>query len=66
MNVLSPAHLSPVRLARMSTEIVRLKAELERLRAGLRMLVTQEYDAGYSPEGYAEAVLSGHEPEDSR
>jgi hypothetical protein len=36
--------------------------EIERLRSGLGMLVAQEYDAGYSPERYAEAVLLGHEP----
>jgi dTDP-glucose pyrophosphorylase len=42
--------------------VIQAADEIERLRAGLRMLVTQEYDAGWSPEGYADAVLSGHEP----
>lgn len=38
------------------------RAEIERLKAGLQMLAKQEYDAGYTPEGFAEAILSGDEP----
>lgn len=38
------------------------RAEVERLTKGLRMLAKQEYDAGYTPEDFAEAILSGDEP----
>ena len=41
---------------------LRDRAEVERLQEGLRMLAKQEYDAGYTPEEYADAILSGHEP----
>jgi hypothetical protein len=33
-----------------------------RLREGLRRLRDQDYDRGYSPEAYADALLSGNEP----
>jgi hypothetical protein len=46
----------PVKLAKEAAD------EIERLRAGLRNLSKQDYDAGYSAEDYAKAVLSGHEP----
>jgi hypothetical protein len=39
-----------------------LRAENKRLRAGLQMLAKQEYDVGYTPENFAEAILSGDEP----
>jgi hypothetical protein len=39
-----------------------LIADRDRLQVGLRMLATEEYDAGYSPQDYARAVLSGDEP----
>lgn len=39
-----------------------LATENERLRAGLHRLAAQDYDRGYSPEDYAQAVLDGHEP----
>lgn len=34
----------------------------ERMAEGLRRLKNQDYDAGYSAEGYAEAILDGDEP----
>ena len=40
-----------------------LRAEVARLRDGLRRIQSQDYDAGYSAEDYADAVLSGHEPQ---
>ena len=43
--------------------IQELRDKIERLRAGLRRLSEQDYDAGYSPEDYARAVLDGHEPD---
>jgi hypothetical protein len=36
--------------------------ELDRYREGLSRLKKQDFDRGYSPEDYAEAVLSGDEP----
>jgi uncharacterized protein (UPF0335 family) len=44
------------------SKVQKLEAENERLRTGLQMIVTQEYDAGYTAESFADAVLSGHEP----
>lgn len=41
------------------------KKEIERLRLGLKMIVAMEYDAGYEPEDFAAAVLSGDEPQRS-
>jgi hypothetical protein len=38
-------------------------AEIERLRDGLRRIKDQDYDMDYSPEGYADAVLTGDEPQ---
>ena len=38
----------------------------KRLLAGLRRLIAQDYDSGYSPEEYAQAVLDGHEPAHDR
>ena len=37
-----------------------LSTEIKRLRAGLCRLFEQDYDAGYSPEDYAQAILEGH------
>jgi hypothetical protein len=42
------------------------QAEGDRLREGLRRLKDQDYDAGYTPESYAEAILSGDEPSSER
>jgi hypothetical protein len=39
-------------------------SEIARLKSGLRRLSEQDYDAGYSPEDYARAVLDGYEPTD--
>ena len=40
------------------TEIERLRAQRDRLLAALRKISQQDYDAGYTPEAFAEAVLS--------
>jgi predicted nuclease with TOPRIM domain len=50
------------RAERAEAEIERLRQENGRLREGLRRLVNQDYDSGYTAESYAEAVLSGWEP----
>ncbi len=44
-------------------ELTLLRAENERLRDGLQRIKDQNYDAGYSAEDYADAVLTGHEPQ---
>jgi hypothetical protein len=43
--------------------IIKALREIERLRDGLRRIKDQDYDMDYSPEGYADAVLTGHEPQ---
>jgi hypothetical protein len=47
---------------RLRDTIIRLRRERDRLREGLRRLRDQDYDRGYSPEAYADALLSGDEP----
>ena len=39
-----------------------LIADVQRLREGLRRIQEQSYDAAYTLETFAEAVLSGREP----
>jgi hypothetical protein len=45
-----------------SRQLREAKAEIARLRAGLRCLIDHNYDAGYSAEAYAQLVLDGVEP----
>lgn len=50
-------------IERTAVELVTLHSlEIMRLRKGLTMLVKQEYDRGYTPEDFAQAVLDGDEP----
>lgn len=50
-------------VSRLMSEKTRLQVELDRLREGLRRIKDRDYDRGYDPEDYAEAVLNGDEPD---
>lgn len=61
--VMVPAETIEMQAAEARDRIADKNAEIARLREGLRRIKELDYDAGYSADEYADAVLNGHEPQ---
>ena len=51
------------RMEVLRDHLVEVASANRHFRDGLRRIKDRDYDMDYSPEAYADAVLSGHEPQ---